>query len=116
LTAEQAAKQSPNFLFEELANRISKGPIKYRIIVQLAEPGDKTDDATVRWPADRPDIEFGAITLTKRENDQEPELKKMIFDPRPQVDGIEASADPLFEVRANLYLLSGRRRRAASSK
>jgi catalase len=29
------------------------------------------------------------------------------------VDGIEASADPLFEPRANVYLMSGRRRRAA---
>jgi hypothetical protein len=30
-----------------------------------------------------------------------------------RVDGIEASADPLFEPRANVYLMSGRRRRAA---
>ena len=31
----------------------------------------------------------------------------------PRVDGIEASADPLLELRAAIYLLSGRRRRAA---
>ena len=31
-----------------------------------------------------------------------------------RVDGIEASADPLFEPRANVYLMSGRRRRSAS--
>jgi catalase len=61
-------------------------------------------------------MEFGTITLAKRVNELEPELRKIIFDPRPQVDGIEASADPLFEVRAALYLLSGRRRRAASAK
>ncbi|HTQ40133.1 MAG TPA: catalase family peroxidase [Pirellulales bacterium] len=114
LTDEQAAKQSPNFLFDEFTQRIAKGPVKYRMMVQLAEAGDKTDDATVRWPANRQEIEFGTVTLSKRENDQEPELKKIIFDPRPQVDGIEASADPLLEVRANLYLLSGRRRRSAS--
>jgi catalase len=29
------------------------------------------------------------------------------------VDGIEPSADPLLELRAAVYLLSGRRRRAA---
>jgi catalase len=29
------------------------------------------------------------------------------------VDGIETSADPLLELRAAIYLLSGRRRRAA---
>jgi catalase len=30
------------------------------------------------------------------------------------VDGIEASDDPLFELRAAVYLISGRRRRAAA--
>ena len=114
LSAEDAAKKSPNFLFDELTQRIAKGPIKYRMMVQLAEPGDEVNDATIQWPKDRKQIEFGTITLTKHENDQEPELRRMIFDPRPKVDGIEATADPLFEVRANLYLLSGRRRRAAT--
>jgi len=35
----------------------------------------------------------------------------MIFDPIPRVDGIEPSDDPLLELRAAVYLLSGRRRR-----
>jgi len=39
-----------------------------------------------------------------------------VFDPIPRVDGIEASADPLFEPRANIYLMSGRRRRAAGTQ
>jgi catalase len=56
------------------------------------------------------------LTLEKRVNELEPEMKKMIFDPRPGVEGIEASDDPLFEVRAALYLMSGRRRRAADKK
>ena len=33
------------------------------------------------------------------------------FDPVPRVDGIEASGDPLTAVRADIYPLSGRRRR-----
>jgi len=41
------------------------------------------------------------------------EQKQMIFDPIPRVDGIDASDDPLLELRAAVYLLSGRRRRAA---
>jgi catalase len=39
--------------------------------------------------------------------------QQIIFDPIPRVDGIEPSADPLLELRAAAYLLSGRRRRAA---
>jgi len=37
-------------------------------------------------------------------------------DPIPRVDGIEASADPLFEPRANIYLMSGRRRRTVGNR
>jgi catalase len=58
---------------------------------------------------------LGTVTLTRQVNPLEPELRKIILDPRPNVEGIEASADPLFEVRAAIYILSGRRRRAAAS-
>jgi catalase len=43
----------------------------------------------------------------------EAEQRHIIFDPIPRVDGIESSGDPLLEPRATVYLLSGRRRRAA---
>ena len=61
------------------------------------------------------EIPLGTITLTTRVDDQTPEYRKIIFDPLPRVDGIDSSGDPLTEVRADIYLLSGRRRRAASS-
>jgi catalase len=41
------------------------------------------------------------------------ELARIIFDPIPRVEGIEPSDDPLFELRAAIYLMSGRRRRQA---
>ena len=49
---------------------------------------------------------------TARVDDQVPERRHIIFDPIPRVDGSESSDDPLTEVRADLSLLSGRRRRA----
>jgi catalase len=42
------AAQTPNFLFDEIQERLAKGPVKFRIVVQLAEDGDTVDDATVR--------------------------------------------------------------------
>jgi pyruvate/2-oxoglutarate dehydrogenase complex dihydrolipoamide dehydrogenase (E3) component len=50
------------------------------------------------------------------DNGQEPERRKIIFDPVPRVDGIDTSGDSLSEVRSDIDLLSGRRRRAASAK
>lgn len=108
-----AAAKTPNFLFDELQERISKQPIKFRLVVQLAKDGDTVDDATVRWPEDRPKLTFGEISLTSIAPNNASEQQHLIFDPIPRVDGIEASADPLFEPRANVYLMSGRRRRAA---
>jgi catalase len=84
--------------------------------VQLADDGDITDDATVRWPEDRRQLAFGEISLQEIAPNNAGEQQHIIFDPIPRVDGIEASADPLFEPRANIYLMSGRRRRAAEAR
>jgi catalase len=111
-----AAGKGPNFLFDEIRQRIAKGPIKFRIVVQLAQDGDTVDDATVRWPESRPQIEFGRVALNAVVPDSDIEKRRVIFDPIPRVDGIEASADPLFQPRADMYLLSGRRRRAADEQ
>lgn len=41
--------------------------------------------------------------------------KHIIFDPIPRVEGVEASDDPLLEMRASIYLVSGKQRRADKS-
>ncbi|PWU20914.1 MAG: catalase [Verrucomicrobia bacterium] len=114
LSNEQAAAKSPNFLFDEIGQRLTKGPIKLGVFVQMAESGDDVTNASVTWPSSRQEIPFGTITLTSRVDDQAPERRKLIFDPVPRVDGIEPSGDPLTDVRSDIYLLSGRRRRAAA--
>ncbi|HEY3853931.1 MAG TPA: catalase family peroxidase [Verrucomicrobiae bacterium] len=116
LSNEAAAAMSPNFLFDELAPRLAKAPVKLGIFVQMADPADDVADASTTWPTGRTEIPFGTITLTTRVDDQEPERRKIIFDPLPRVDGIDSSGDPLTQVRADIYLLSGRRRRAASAQ
>jgi catalase len=115
LDEKSAAEQTSNFLFDEIKQRVAKGMIKFRIVVQLPEDGDIVDDATVRWPEGRRKIAFGELSLTAiaPNNDSE---QQIIFDPIPRGDGIEASSDPLFEARANIYLMSGRRRRAAGKQ
>jgi catalase len=89
--------------------------VKFHILVQLAGEEDEVFDSSITWPDDREQIEFGTLTLTKMEDHTKPELRKIIFDPIPRVDGIDPSDDPLIEVRSALYLASGRRRRAATA-
>jgi catalase len=113
LSEAEAAARSENFLFDELRERISSGPISFRVLVQVASDGDTVDDATVHWPEDRPLVNFGTIALNALVSDDVAAQKQIIFDPIPRVDGIDSSEDPLLELRAAVYLLSGRRRRAA---
>src|SRR5215472_6070035 len=113
LDESAASGRGPNFLFDELSARVAKGPIGFRIAVQVAQDGDVVDDATKHWPEDRELIEFGRVELTGVVPANDQEQQKVIFDPIPRVDGIEPSADPLLELRAAVYLLSGRRRRQA---
>jgi catalase len=113
LDAGAAAAKGPNFLMEELAARIASAPVKMQVWVQIAEEGDIVDDATEHWPAARPQVLLGVVTLTGLVPKEDPETARIIFDPIPRVDGIEPSADPLLEPRADAYLVSGRRRRSA---
>jgi catalase len=113
LTDEQVAKLAPNYHYEEISQRVGKEPVRFKILVQLAAPGDTTDDATVHWPEDREQVELGSVELNKVMEDTHAHQKHIIFDPIPRVDGIEPSADPLLDLRAAIYLVSGRRRRSA---
>ena len=113
LTEEAAKAKDANYLFDEIAGRVASGPIRFDIYVQIAAEGDIVDDATIHWPAGRRLVHFGSIALTERASNDAQQQKYIIFDPIPRVDGIEPSADPLLELRAAVYLLSGRRRREA---
>jgi catalase len=112
LDAQAAAAKPANYLFDELRERLAKEPVRFRILVQLAVDGDVVDDSTLQWPEERAQVEFGVIELTAEVPNNLTEQQHIIFDPIPRVEGIGTSGDPLLKPRADVYLLSGRRRRA----
>ena len=113
LDDEAVKAKDTNYLFSELDERVKAAPITFHLKAQLAGVGDVVDDATIHWPADRSVVTLGSLTLTAKVADDAEEQRKIIFDPIPRVEGIEPSADPLLELRAAVYLLSGRQRRSA---
>ena len=113
LDAAALGAKGPNYLFEELEERMVREIVKFRLLAQLAEDGDTVNDVTVHWPDDRKLVELGRFAFNAPVLDEAHEQKHTIFDPIPRVEGIDASDDPLLELRAAVYLLSGRRRRAA---
>jgi catalase len=114
LEPSAAAKRSANFLFDEIKGRVARGTANMRVVVQVASDGDVVDDSTVHWPDQRPLLEFGTIELNGVVPEGDVAQRQIIFDPIPRVDGIDPSGDPLLDPRASLYLVSGRRRRAAN--
>jgi catalase len=102
-----------DYLFTELAERVAVEPVRFTLAVQVANDTDVVDDATVQWPPDREVRELGTLELTTPVTDDAAQQKHLIFDPIPRLAGIEPSDDPLLELRAALYLISGRQRRAA---
>jgi len=113
LSDEERAAKDPDFLMDEIRARVAVKPVRFTLAMQLAEPGDVVDDATIHWPAERKVLALGSIEINALVAAEAAEQKTIIFDPIPRIDGIEPSADPLLELRAAIYLLSGRRRRAA---
>jgi catalase len=106
------SKLPADYHFEEIIDHLRKAAVRFKLVVQLAETGDTVDDATKHWPESRQLFNLGTIELTAPAPENLAQQKQIIFDPIPRVDGIEPSADPLLELRAAIYLLSGRRRRA----
>lgn len=115
LEAEALKAKGPDYLQDEIKNRVAEsGSFSFKLVAQVAEPGDIVDDATEHWPETRALVELGNITVDSVVADEAKEVKYIIFDPIPRVAGVEPSADPLLEMRAAVYLLSGRERRTAS--
>ena len=107
----RSPEQPPNFLMDELGERLAKGPVKFRVVVQFAGEGDKVDDATEVWPDDRPTVELGVLSITGKVTDSNAAEHALAFDPLHVVDGIDASDDPLLEIRSAAYAISRRRRK-----
>jgi catalase len=106
LTAGESAKADPNYLMDELPKRIAAGPVRFRLVAQVAQEGDVTNDATAVWPPDRKIVELGVISLTATEKDQVKEQKALLYNPLSLTPGIEASADPILAARPPAYAVS----------
>ncbi|MBI3346487.1 MAG: catalase family peroxidase, partial [Burkholderiales bacterium] len=102
----EVAKVGPNYLMDELPARIAKAPVKFRLVAQVAQDGDPVDDGSAVWPADRPLVELGTLSLNKVAPEQVKAQKALLFNPLALTPGIEPSADPVLLVRPAAYGIS----------
>lgn len=101
--ADATAGLPPNVLFDELETRVAMGPVRYRLVAQVAAPGDPTNDPTEAWPEDRPLVELGTISVTRLVLDSPMAERKVGFLPNRELPGLAVSDDPFLGTRADVY-------------
>ena len=110
LDKSDAAKQTPDFLMEELPERLKRGPVTFHFKAQLAAADDSTKDPTKPWPENRRVVELGILTIDSAAENSAEVQKRLLFLPGQLTDGIEQSDDPLIDIRDAAYAVSFSRR------
>jgi len=65
LTDDEVPTQSPNFLDNDIRERVSQAAVKMRLLFQIADPGDAIDDISAPWPEGRSMVNLGEISLDR---------------------------------------------------
>lgn len=102
--------ESIDILFTEMATRLQAGPVEFELEIELGEPGDPVNDATALWPEDRERVRIGRLSVTAPTSEEEIGDRLMNHDPTMLVDGIEATDDPILQIRRGVYEASAAQR------
>ncbi len=97
-------------LFDEYLARARNGPVRWHLMIVPAQPGDRTDNATIAWDAGHPKIDVGTLTFDKAATETQGNCRDVVFDPLILPPGVAASDDPLLAGRSAAYSASFRRR------
>jgi catalase len=106
VSPEDLAKRGPNFLEQEITERVGSAPQRWTLVVTVANPGDPTADPTKAWPEDRRTVEVGTLIVQKIEAEAHGPCRDINFDPTVLPTGIRVSDDPFPAARSAAYAKS----------
>jgi catalase len=107
---EQREAADPDYLQDEIRERLASGTAEFRLDFVLAADGDSLTDPTEEWKGDREVVTLGELTVT--DVIEEPTDGPLVFDPINLTDGIELSEDKILAARSPAYSVSIERRMA----
>lgn len=102
-SVEEQHKLPNDYLFDEMEQRIEKGPVRFTMWIEIGEEGDPLDDPTALWPEGRQRIVVGHLELVAKTSLEEIGDPVMLHDPTRITDGIELTDDPIIEARRGVY-------------
>jgi catalase len=97
------AARAKNYLFDALITALQHEPLQWHLMITIAQPGDPTNDATVAWPLERPQVDVGTLTVEHAEGEDRGACRDINFDPLVLPVGIAPSDDPLLSARSAAY-------------
>jgi catalase len=109
---DDLAKLGPDFLEQEIIQRVGAAPQHWTMLVTVANPGDPTADPSKAWPDDRRSVEVGTLTVQKIEAEADGPCRDINFDPTVLPSGMRTSDDPFPAARSAAYAKSYDRRTA----
>ena len=112
VSSEELAKRGPDYLEQEIVERVRGAPQRWTLAVTLADPGDQTADPSKAWPATRRTVEVGALIVQQIEAERDGPCRDVNFDPTVLPTGIRTSDDPFPAARSSAYAKSFDRRTA----
>jgi catalase len=112
VSPDDLAKRGPDFLEQEITERVRGGPLRWTVMVTVANPGDPTADPSKAWPEDRRAIEVGTLTVQRIQAERDGPCRDINFDPTVLPSGIRTSDDPFPAARSAAYAKSFDRRTA----
>lgn len=111
-TQAEAEAKAPDYLNDELKERLPSRPVVLTLEAQVALDDDVLDDATINYKSTN-FVALGDLTLNAISEENVAKQKDIIFSPVPKgVEGVGPSADPLIQIRYGVYNESGRQRRS----
>lgn len=116
LSDDEAKAKGPNFLFDDLRQRVKDGKVAFHFNLELAQPGDKVDSAITPLPEGRKKVNLGLLKVLSVSEDGGGACLNTTFNPMVMPKGVVASADPLLPARAAPYAVSLGRRLSEGSK
>jgi catalase len=115
ISPDELAKRGPDFLEQEITQRVAAGPQRWTMVVTVANPGDPTADPNKAWPSDRRTVEVGTLTVQQIEQERTGPCLNINFDPTVLPSGITTSDDPFPAARSAAYSRSYNSRTAEAS-
>lgn len=116
LSDDEARAKGASFLFDDLRQRVAAGQVAFNFNLEVAQPGDRLDNATVPLPEGRRKVTLGQLKVTSVSADAAGPCLTINFDPNRMPKGVEGAGDPMLAARTAPYVLGLGRRLGEGAK